>query len=121
MRIYYLYMDYKLKNLRHYHVQLLTYTCVELSVFPRASVQSSLSTAGSLIQSILKEGGENSRPEYSKFSVDEQRRICVMLCTAEYCMETSQQLEEKLKEKTNQTLASAISLSQEQDVFHGFD
>ena len=80
----------------------------------RAAVQSNLSTAGSLIQSILKEG------DTPKFSEEEQRLCCVVMCTSEYCMETSQQLEEKLKEKTDQKLSSQISLSAEQDIFHGY-
>lgn len=78
----------------------------------RVSSQSNLSTAGSLIQSILKEG------ETPKFSGEEQRLCCSIMCTAEYCMETSLQLEEKLKEKTDPSLSSQISLSAEQDLFH---
>jgi len=80
----------------------------------RVSNQSNLSTAGSLIQSILKEG------ENSKFSEQEQRLCCVVMCTSEYCMETSLQLQEKLKEKTDEKLLPQISLSAEQDLFHGW-
>lgn len=83
------------------------------------STQSSLSTAGSLIQSILKEG-DATKGDASKFNEDEQRLICVMLCTAEYCMETSQQLEEKLIEKTDPKVSTQISLSAQQDIFHGY-
>lgn len=79
------------------------------------SNQAHLSTAGSLIQSILKEG------DNSKFTEEEQMLCCVILCTSEYCMETSQQLEEKLKEKTDESLASQISLSAEQDIFHRYE
>lgn len=41
-----------------------------------------------------------------------------ILTSAEYCLETTQQLEEKLKEKIDPTLADKINLSQEQDIFH---
>lgn len=82
--------------------------------FGRATAQTSLGTAGSLIQSILKEG------DNSKFLEDEQKLCCVVLCTAEYCMETSQQLEEKLREKTDATLTHQISLAAEQDIFHTY-
>lgn len=44
----------------------------------------------------------------------------MVMCTSEYCMETSQQLEEKLREKTDGKLSSQISLSAEQDIFHGY-
>ncbi|XP_033212020.1 vacuolar protein sorting-associated protein 53 homolog isoform X2 [Belonocnema kinseyi] len=73
-----------------------------------------LSTAGLIqnFQSFLKEG-ENTR-----FSKEEQSRICCILTTAEYCLETTQQLEEKLREKTDNSYAEKINLSQEQDIFH---
>lgn len=80
----------------------------------RATAQTNLGTAGSLIQSILKEG------DNSKFTDEEQKLICVVMCTAEYCMETSQQLEEKLREKTEPNLAPQISLAAEQDLFHTY-
>lgn len=41
-----------------------------------------------------------------------------VLTTAEYCLETTQQLEEKLKEKIETSLRDKINLSQEQDIFH---
>jgi len=54
------------------------------------------------ISSLLKEGNQ----ELSKFSPEEQRLVCSILCTAEYCLDTSQQLEDKLKEKVTQKLQS---------------
>lgn len=41
-----------------------------------------------------------------------------ILSTAEYCLETTQQLEEKLKEKINVSYKDKINMSQEQDIFH---
>lgn len=43
-----------------------------------------------------------------------------ILTTAEYCLETTQQLEEKLREKTDKYYAEKINLSQEQDIFHKY-
>ena len=77
------------------------------------SKQESITSASGLIQSILKEG-EN----LTKFTEDEQCRICSILCTAEYCMETTQQLEDKLKEKVDPELVSSSNLSAQQDMFH---
>ncbi|XP_066589349.1 vacuolar protein sorting-associated protein 53 homolog isoform X2 [Prorops nasuta] len=73
-----------------------------------------LSTSGFIqnFQSFLKEG------ETTRFSKEEQARICCILTTAEYCLETTQQLEEKLREKTDKCYAEKINLSQEQDIFH---
>ena len=53
-----------------------------------------------------------------KLTEEEQCRTCSVLCTAEYCMETTQQLEEKLKEKVNCDLVDKIDLRVEQDYFH---
>ncbi|XP_014210535.1 vacuolar protein sorting-associated protein 53 homolog [Copidosoma floridanum] len=74
-----------------------------------------LSTSGFIqnFQSFLKEG------ESSRFNKEEQARICCILTTAEYCLETTQQLEEKLRLKTDKIYADKINLSQEQDIFHG--
>ncbi|XP_017892761.1 vacuolar protein sorting-associated protein 53 homolog isoform X2 [Ceratina calcarata] len=73
-----------------------------------------LSTSGFIqnFQSFLKEG------ESTRFSKEEQSRICCILTTAEYCLETTQQLEEKLREKADKCYAEKINLSQEQDIFH---
>ncbi|RZF45718.1 hypothetical protein LSTR_LSTR005013 [Laodelphax striatellus] len=69
-------------------------------------------TAAGIIQTFLKEG------ESTRFTKAEQARVCCILTTAEYCLETTQQLEEKLKEKVDKMLVDKINLSQEQDIFH---
>ena len=90
-----------------------TMSIIDLWLFCRPSSQNTnISSASGFIQNILKEG------EISKLTEEEQCRICSILCTAEYCMETSQQLEEKLKEKVDKELASKIDLNAEQDLFH---
>ncbi|XP_066281087.1 vacuolar protein sorting-associated protein 53 homolog isoform X1 [Branchiostoma lanceolatum] len=83
--------------------------------FYRMLSQSVTTSGGGLtISSLLKEGNQ----ELSKFSPEEQRLVCSILCTAEYCLETSQQLEDKLKEKVEPSLSEQIDLSQEMDLFH---
>lgn len=71
-----------------------------------------LSTAAGLIQNFLKEG------DVQRFTKHEICRVCCILTTAEYCLETTQQLEEKLKEKVDPKLSEKVNFSQEQDIFH---
>lgn len=75
-----------------------------ISTLTRAEV------AAGFIQNLLKEGTRLER--------NEQRRICTILTTAEYCLETVQQLEDKLKEKIDKELSEKVNMSQEQDIFH---
>jgi len=72
-----------------------------------------LATSGLMqnFQSFLKD--ENVR-----LSDDEKVLVCTFLVTSEYCLETAQQLEVKLKEKCQPDLTSQIDMSQEQDVYH---
>ncbi|XP_063216912.1 vacuolar protein sorting-associated protein 53 homolog isoform X2 [Bacillus rossius redtenbacheri] len=79
-----------------------------------SNITRDLSTSGIMqnFQSFLKEG------EVTRYTGEEQSRVCSILTTAEYCLETTQQLEEKLKEKVDANLRDKISLSQEQDMFH---
>ncbi|XP_077509398.1 vacuolar protein sorting 53 isoform X2 [Amblyomma americanum] len=80
------------------------------------SSSGSAMTAAGLIQnfqSLLKEG------ESPRLTPPELCRICGILSTAEYCLETTQQLEGKLKEKIEPSLAPKIDLSAEQDMFNG--
>nr|SVE75633.1 EOG090X02G1 [Daphnia hispanica] len=66
-------------------------------------------------QSLLKEGDmSNTSHKYNK---DDIARICTILTTAEYCLETTQQLEGKLKEKVQPALADKVDLGPEQDLF----
>ncbi|XP_067145474.1 vacuolar protein sorting-associated protein 53 homolog isoform X2 [Centruroides vittatus] len=98
------------KYLREYAVRILQ------NNLPKIGPASSLTSSAGIIQnfqSLLKEG------EVTRFTSSEQCRICSILITAEYCLETIQQLEDKLKEKVDPTLSNQINLSSEQDIFHG--
>jgi vacuolar protein sorting-associated protein 53 len=78
-----------------------------------------LSSAAGIIQNfsmLLKEGDQVVR--YTK---EEQAKVCSILTTAEYCLETTQQLEDKLKEKVDKSYEAQIKFSSEQDIFHKYD
>ena len=93
--------------------------------------ESSQSGSGSsgLIAGVGGVGGALANFESSKkLNEAEICKICSILCTAEYCLETTQQLEDKLKEKvssSNDKLdkkqielnAKKINLSGEKDIF----
>lgn len=46
------------------------------------------------------------------------RRLCAVLATAEYCLDTVQQLEDKLREKIAPALRERVDLGDERDRFH---
>ncbi|XP_063061095.1 vacuolar protein sorting-associated protein 53 homolog [Engraulis encrasicolus] len=71
-------------------------------------------SGGLTISSLLK---EKEGSEVAKFTVEELCLICSILSTAEYCLATTQQLEEKLKEKVDTSLMERINLSGEMDTF----
>ncbi|XP_014243237.1 vacuolar protein sorting-associated protein 53 homolog [Cimex lectularius] len=64
-----------------------------------------------LIQNFLKEG------DAVRFNKQELARICSILTTAEYCLETTLTLEKTLKDKIDPLLSNKINLSEVQDVF----
>ncbi|XP_043975623.1 vacuolar protein sorting-associated protein 53 homolog isoform X1 [Gambusia affinis] len=76
--------------------------------------KSSSNSGGLTITSLLK---EKEGYEAAKFNVDELCLICSILGTAEYCLATTQQLEEKLKEKVDKVLVERINLTGEMDTF----
>ncbi|XP_028375901.1 vacuolar protein sorting-associated protein 53 homolog isoform X1 [Phyllostomus discolor] len=72
------------------------------------------SSGGLTISSLLK---EKEGSEVAKFTLEELCLICSILSTAEYCLATTQQLEEKLKEKVDISLTERINLTGEMDTF----
>ncbi|XP_005987501.1 vacuolar protein sorting-associated protein 53 homolog [Latimeria chalumnae] len=71
-------------------------------------------SSGLTITILLK---EKEGSEVSKFTLEELCLICSILSTAEYCLATTQQLEEKLKEKVDASLVERINLTGEMDTF----
>lgn len=51
--------------------------------------------------------------ESKKLNEAEINKICSILCTAEYCLETTQQLEDKLKEKVSVLVMNGITINLE--------
>uniref|UniRef100_A0A336KA85 Vacuolar protein sorting-associated protein 53 homolog n=1 Tax=Culicoides sonorensis TaxID=179676 RepID=A0A336KA85_CULSO len=80
--------------------------------FLTKDLQNLPTAAGQVIHNFLKEG---ETPRYTK---DEVIRICCIMTTAEYCLETVEQLEDKLKEKIEPIFKDKIDLSEEKDIFH---
>uniref|UniRef100_A0AAQ4QZC1 Vps53 N-terminal domain-containing protein n=1 Tax=Gasterosteus aculeatus aculeatus TaxID=481459 RepID=A0AAQ4QZC1_GASAC len=76
--------------------------------------KSNSNSGGLTISSLLK---EKEGSEAAKFTADELCLICSILSTAEYCLATTQQLEEKLKEKVDKLLVERINLTGEMDTF----
>ncbi|CDQ78121.1 unnamed protein product [Oncorhynchus mykiss] len=76
--------------------------------------KTSSNSGGLTIKSLLQ---EKEGSEAAKFNVEELCLICSILSTAEYCLATTQQLEEKLKEKVDKTLVERINLTGEMDTF----
>ncbi|CAL1570352.1 unnamed protein product [Knipowitschia caucasica] len=76
--------------------------------------KSNSNSGGLTITSLLK---EKEGSETAKFTVEELCLICSILSTAEYCLATTQQLEEKLKEKVDKPLVERINLTGEMDTF----
>ncbi|KAG9328649.1 hypothetical protein JZ751_011624 [Albula glossodonta] len=76
--------------------------------------KTSSGSGGLTISSLLK---EKEGSETAKFTPEELCLICSILSTAEYCLATTQQLEEKLKEKVDRALVERINLTGEMDTF----
>ncbi|XP_071945841.1 vacuolar protein sorting-associated protein 53 homolog [Antedon mediterranea] len=99
------------KYLRIYAMRLLSGT------LPKAVVNTP-SVSSLNISTLLKEGLKDSSTEVTRFTSKEQFLVCSILCTAEYCLETTQQLEGKLREKINTDLRNKVDLTNEVDLFH---
>lgn len=69
-------------------------------------------SASGLLQSLLKDGDDY------KFTKSELVQICSVLLTANYCLETIQQLEKKLQEKIDPKYVNEINMKHELGLFH---
>ncbi|XP_064392979.1 vacuolar protein sorting-associated protein 53 homolog [Halichondria panicea] len=93
------------KYLREYCSRVLTPCLPKLST----------TTSGKLSLGSLRGAGPADTPPLSKADL---LTSCSVLCTADYCLETTQQLEGKLKEKIKLTLADKITFTTETEGFH---
>ncbi len=118
------------KYLREYSNRVLSSSLPKLTTFSSSSYSSISGAATSLIQNfqiqnMLKEASQNSSSgslssgglldSTKKLNENEVCRICSILCTAEYCLETTQQLEDKLKEKVSIS-SDSMNKSSQQDL-----
>ena len=94
---------------------LLNWSSVNVNVIKSVRSRSSIKetsvglgvTLGANLSSLLSEKAESSA---AKLSQDDLRLCCVLLSSAEYCLETAVQLEEKLKSKINSDLQAGLIL-----------
>lgn len=93
------------KYLKEYCTRLLTNNLPKL--------QQSKSMAGRL------QFGGLLRDTESQLSMEELCLTCAIISTADYCVETTEQLESKMKEKIDKEFSSKVDFSQEKDLFHG--
>lgn len=112
------------KYLREYAVKILESQIPKVNSPANATITSSMSllkqkdfqnlqsAANQVIHSFLKEG------EVPRYTKEERILVCKILTTSEYCLETVQQLEEKLKEKIDPSFNENVDLSEEKDIFH---
>lgn len=112
------------KYLREYAQKVLENQTPKVSAAANATISTSMSllkqkdfqnlqsAANQVIHSFMKEG------EVPRYTKEERVLICKILTTSEYCLETVQQLEEKLKEKIDPVFVENIDMSDEKDVFH---
>ncbi|CAO1310400.1 unnamed protein product [Diamesa tonsa] len=83
-----------------------------MNLLKQKDFQNLQTAANQVIHSFMKEG------EMARYTKDERILICKILTTSEYCLETVQQLEEKLKEKIDVQFIDKVDLSEEMDQFH---
>lgn len=77
-----------------------------------AGLSAASSSAAGLLQIFMKD------LENKAYSVGEIVQLCAIILTANYCLETTQQLEKKIQEKIDSSLAEKISMTAECDIFH---
>jgi hypothetical protein len=84
-----------------------------MSLSKQKDFQNLQSAANQVIQSFLKEG------EVPRYTKEERILICKILTTAEYCLETVQQLEDKLKKKIEVSYVDNVDTHSLKTVFVG--
>lgn len=85
----------------------------------RQDLQSKIATSG-LIQNVRSSLLTNAREgDAARLTREELVRVCCILTTAEYCYETTTQLEEKLREKILPEFVDRVDFGTEQKCFTG--
>ena len=105
------------KYLKEYALRILT------NNLPKTSSNSTVTLPGNIsfstVTNLLKDPSalKDLSQDVHRLSPGELTMVCSILTTADYCLETTQQLEDKLKEKVDTSLAREIDLSQERTAF----
>eukprot|EP01135_Chromosphaera_perkinsii_P011260 Nk52_evm41s2367 gene=Nk52_evmTU41s2367 len=89
-----------------------------LNLYCSSILISSLPKAASMTSSSLSAFYNKTESTEMKLSVDDLYLVCCIINTAEYCRETTKQLEEKIIEKIDASLKDRVDMNTEQDVFH---
>ncbi|XP_074604263.1 vacuolar protein sorting 53 [Brevipalpus obovatus] len=104
------------KNLEDYAYKVLS------NNLPRIKSSSGLSSSGvSVLNAAISAAGLQinlKEGEVSRYTRAEITQVCSILLTANYCLETVQQLEKKLREKVDKKFVEQINMNTEQDLFH---
>lgn len=83
-----------------------------LGLYAKRILMANLPKSSTLAATLLKDVGNNGD---IKLTTDEQYTACCMLNTAEYCLDTTDQLEGKLKQKLGD---EKVDMMGEQDAYH---
>ena len=106
------------KYLREYATKILTNNLPKTPA-PPTSVTLTGNITFTAVTNLLKETttGSKDNQEANRLSMGELNLVCSILSTADYCLETTQQLEEKLKEKVDSPLSGSIDLCEDRASF----
>ncbi|XP_050438250.1 vacuolar protein sorting-associated protein 53 homolog [Adelges cooleyi] len=107
------------KYLKEYASKILESNLPKISHTPTSLTTNVSNMTKDLIKDLqlLPSGMSDANVKNVNCTPQELAKICCVLTTADYCMETTQQLEDKLKEKIDPSLIGKISMTNEQEVF----
>lgn len=92
------------------------------SNIPLAKISSDTANSGGKMFSVATYGAAGLIHSFLRDDVGrskiEPNQLCSVILTADYCLETTQQLEKKLKERIDPKLAARIDLKPELDIFN---
>ena len=105
------------KYLRMYATKILTFNLPKTPAPPTVALSGNITFT--TVTTLLKEttGGAKDNAEVVRLSPGELNLVCSILSTADYCLETTEQLEGKLREKVDPPLAGSIDLNEDKAAF----
>lgn len=105
------------KYLRLYATKILSSNLPKTPSPPTVALTGNITFTA--VTNLLKDTASASKDnvELSRLSSGELKLVCSILSTADYCLETTEQLEGKLREKVDPPLAGGIDLSEDKTAF----